>query len=477
MSAKREFLLQLYNSGAIDDDGLQKGIRMLETEEEKKYKQLQKDVINELKVLSQRSSELKLVDKPKCGYFKAYEMFVSKYKDPNKLFNDKKSIITKQIAEEFGGLKFQLALTIQFYKDDGADMKIVTGVLYGEQMTILLPDKIDEFYNNSSAKIQTGIEKFTNTASGLEISHCIRIYLNIAKYEPFKGSSPEIILPKVLFDKKAIVNLPNKDGRCFLWALLAALFYNKNNPCKLSSYRKYLNLIKLEGISEPVPLSQIPKVEKQNSWFAINVFGCTIIPKKQKLNVFPYYVSDRPLEIRRVNLLLLEVEVPEDTTECTLDEDYDQEEYKYVKPEKETMYHYCAITRLDRLLHGQNNKYRGKTHFCERCLCGFSRKDLLEKHKEDCYGINKNSTRIDMPPEGSYIYFKNHQNQTPVPYVIYADFESIIKPKSETAGDKSEITSEHEACGLGYQVVRYDGKTEKPVVYRGKDVVERFWPA
>ena len=79
-----------------------------------------------------------------------------------------------------------------------------------------------------------------------------------------------------------------------------------------------------------------------------------------------------------------------------------------------------------------------------------------------------------MPPEGSYIYFKNHQNQTPVPYVIYADFESIIKPKSETAGDKSEITSEHEACGFGYQVVRYDGKTEKPVVYRVKDVVERF---
>ena len=79
-----------------------------------------------------------------------------------------------------------------------------------------------------------------------------------------------------------------------------------------------------------------------------------------------------------------------------------------------------------------------------------------------------------MPPEGSYIYFKNHQNQMPVPYVIYADFESIIKPKSETAGDKSEITSEHEACGFGYQVVRYDGKTEKPVIYRGKNVIDVF---
>ena len=62
----------------------------------------------------------------------------------------------------------------------------------------------------------------------------------------------------------------------------------------------------------------------------------------------------------------------------------------------------------------------------------------------------------------------------PVPYVIYADFESIIKPKTEKAGDKSEINSEHEACGFGYQVVRYDGQTEKPVIYRGKDVVEVF---
>ena len=237
MSNSREVLLQLYNSGAIDEDVLQKGIRIIETDEEKKYKQQQKAVINELKkVLSRRTSELKLVDNPKCGYLKAYEMFVNKHKDPNKLFNDKKSIITKQIIEELeelGGLKFQLALTIQFYKDDGADIKIVTGVLHGDQMAILSPDKIDEFYNNSSAKIQTGIEKFTNTASGLEISHCIRIYLNIAKYEPLKGSS-KISLDKALLDKKAIINLPNEDDRCFEWALLSILYYNKNHP---SSYQ------------------------------------------------------------------------------------------------------------------------------------------------------------------------------------------------------------------------------------------------
>ena len=80
-----------------------------------------------------------------------------------------------------------------------------------------------------------------------------------------------------------------------------------------------------------------------------------------------------------------------------------------------------------------------------------------------------------MPTEGkSHIKFKNYQNQMPVPYVIYADFESIIKPKTEKAGLKSDITSEHQACGFGYQVVRYDGVAESPVIYRGKDVAETF---
>ena len=80
-----------------------------------------------------------------------------------------------------------------------------------------------------------------------------------------------------------------------------------------------------------------------------------------------------------------------------------------------------------------------------------------------------------MPPEDrNHITFKNHQNQVPVPYVIYADFESIIKPKTEKAGDKSELTSEHEECGFGYQVVGCDGKANAPVIYRGENAVEVF---
>ena len=59
-----------------------------------------------------------------------------------------------------------------------------------------------------------------------------------------------------------------------------------------------------------------------------------------------------------------------------------------------------------------------------------------------------------------------------VPYIIYADFVRIIKAKTAKVVDKSEITSEHEACGFGYQGVKYDGQAEEPVIYRGKDTGE-----
>ena len=291
----------------------------------------------------------------------------------------------------------------------------------------------------TSAYLQKWIEKFTNTASGLEIDHCIKLYLNIAKYEPLKGGS-YIPLPEALANKKAIVNVQNDDDRCSEWALKSALYPAKNNVSNKYSYTKCPDL-NMDGIDFPTPISQIPKIEKQNK-LAINVYGATISPKLKKVNIFPYYISAQPNTMKRINLLL----ISDDTDEST-------------------KHHYCWIKNRDRLLFDQN-KHKTKTYFCDRCLYGFTKEDLLIKHKEDCYGINKNSTRIDMPPEGRYIRFKNYQNQMPVPYVIYADFESIIKPKTEKAGDKSEINSEHEACGFGYQVARYDGQTEKPVIYR-----------
>ena len=43
--------------------------------------------------------------------------------------------------------------------------------------------------------------------------------------------------------------------------------------------------------------------------------------------------------------------------------------------------------------------------------------------------------------------------------------------QNSKTGDKSEKkTCEHEACGFGYQVVRYDGQAEESVIYRGNRI-------
>ena len=50
------------------------------------------------------------------------------------------------------------------------------------------------------------------------IDTCNTLFLNIAKYEPLKGSS-YIPLPEVLAHKKAIINVKNQDQECLRWAL------------------------------------------------------------------------------------------------------------------------------------------------------------------------------------------------------------------------------------------------------------------
>jgi len=61
-------------------------------------------------------------------------------------------------------------------------------------------------------------------------------------------------------------------------------------------------------------------------------------------------------------------------------------------------------------------------------------------------------------------------------FVVYADFESLIKKihgcaKKDQATLKTEV---HEPCGFSYIIVRSDGETYGPFVYRGENAVQVF---
>ena len=99
-------------------------------------------------------------------------------------------------------------------------------------------------------------------------------------------------------------------------------------------------------------------------------------------------------------------------------------------------------------------KHKGTKHFCMRCLHCFSSKNLLERYQPDCFALN-GLQAIEMPEEGSKIYFKNHHKMQPVPFVIYADFEAITEKINtcQPPDSKSYTTTyqSHRACSFGYK--------------------------
>lgn len=85
-----------------------------------------------------------------------------------------------------------------------------------------------------------------------------------------------------------------------------------------------------------------------------------------------------------------------------------------------------------------------------------------------------------MPAEGSLVEFKNHNRSIRVPFIIYADFESLIKPISgaEPKDNKSFTRKyqKHKPCGFCYQIASFDEELyyQESVIYRSNSGDEEF---
>ena len=98
-------------------------------------------------------------------------------------------------------------------------------------------------------------------------------YINRIKYKPLR-SNFYLDLPKELkHHKKGLINIKNeKDNECFRWCHLAYEFPANNKPQRITKYKKYIGDLNYEGITFPVTIKQIPKIEKQNN-ICFNIFG------------------------------------------------------------------------------------------------------------------------------------------------------------------------------------------------------------
>ena len=77
---------------------------------------------------------------------------------------------------------------------------------------------------------------FTSGGSGWIFQSIENLFLKVDRFIPLKGEG-YIDLPAAIKTKKAVINVKNKDKRCFEYAMLSALHHdetrdNPNRPSK-----------------------------------------------------------------------------------------------------------------------------------------------------------------------------------------------------------------------------------------------------
>ena len=351
--------------------------------------------------------------------------------------------VCRNKVKELVSVKIQFALEVRFYREIDGEVEYMRHYFNRMQPIVLNEhnmDKLDYMLNQFVDEVRGEIEAWSEGGSGWTVDEIIDAYINVAQYQPLNGGS-YMPLPEKLKNKKAILNIQNRDNQCLRWAIRATLFPAPRglNPQRTSSY-PIIDGLNFEGIDFPTPVSQIEKLERQNPNLAINVFGW------ENEQVIVHKISEKDGNTPRINLMITK---------------------------KGDNTHYSWVKRLTALLYDQNRHNESK-HFCERCLHGYSRKELLERHKPEYKGLLKSPARTEMSKEGeNKMSFTNYHKQMKVPYVVYADFECVLEKIAgcEPAPDASfkVKTEKHEPRGFSYIAVRSDRKLFGPSTHRGKD--------
>ena len=268
--------------------------------------------------------------------------------------------------------------------------------------------------------------------------------VKVTTSKPIKGRG-YINLPAAIKSKGAIINVQKKGNRCFEYAILSALHHNEINadhPDRPSKYKEHLGKLNFTAIEFPVSLKDIDKFEKNNPEMKVNVFGYE----------------------RSVHILRLNKTDPQNAIDLLF----------ITNEEKQ---HYCWIKNFSRLLSAQVSKHGPNSYFCKRCLNKFTSPEKLNEHIEICK--ENSACKIEVPEPGETITFKNFKKSMRVPFVIYADFEAITENiDSATPNPEKSYTEKyqkHTPSGFCYYVKKEGTENyAEPVVYRGKDCVEKF---
>ena len=150
-------------------------------------------------------------------------------KDLFKFFQKTKNsfmnVCTNEV-ETLKSVKIQFGLVVRFYIIRDETPQQMDHYFKWMQPAILNEHNIDilnHLLNQFIDEVKGEIEAWSERGSGWILDKILEAFINVATYQPMRFGS-YMPLPKKLQNKKAIINVQNRDNQCLRWALRAALF-------------------------------------------------------------------------------------------------------------------------------------------------------------------------------------------------------------------------------------------------------------
>ena len=248
------------------------------------------------------------------------------------------------------------------------------------------------------------MENYNKRGSNWIFKKVIRLDVNFVRWKPLGGST-HIPMPAKLANKKAVINMKNQDEFCFKWCISRAANMVESHPERITpKLREQAEKFDWTDCKFPMTLDKIKFFEKRNN-ISVNVYEWNASPLRITKEEKPFHVD----------LVFLT---------------------------KDSQNHFALIKNFSRF--ASSGKGQTERYFCKRCLNSFPRVESLEKHKEICGEFA--AAKIELP--GGKCFFKNWERMMHIPVVVYADFESILKPCRE-----ENKTHEHIPCGFCFHLV------------------------
>ena len=155
--------------------------------------------------------------------------------------------------------------------------------------------------------------------------------------------------PNLIKNSKGVLNIHNKDDKCFVWGILSSLF--TVNSKDWHSYVKFIPKLNFDGMNFPTRVQDVDTFESNNPDISVDVYGYN----EQEDRIYAIRVTPEK-QSRHVKLLRLS--------------NGGKKHYTAIRNVRHLM---CHITR-----------HRTNSFFCDYCLRPFVSKNELEDHSYDC---------------------------------------------------------------------------------------------